>query len=812
LSAIVTDKDATVSWIVSDESVASVTYNETDRYTVKVTGLNRGTATITAVQTINGVRKMATCEVSVKSPVQDIILYPTELEIDKGAEYPMVITFVPELPDNMSVLWVSSDESVATVNQQGVVTGTGGGDCTISVITLDGIKVASCRLHVRIPVTGIEMSVTNVETSLATGTYQLSYTITPTGPGVNTDVVWETSNPEVAVVSPSGLVTFISPGKATIIAQTVDTGTEGSLIATCEFYISDPVISVAIDYNDVTMKIGDTFRLTASVLPTTATDKTVTWISSNTNVVTIDSEGLLTAVGSGNAAILCQSNDSGVTAMCNVTVYQAVESIELSTTQISVRKGTIFWIYGAAKPDNAVNKTIIWSSSDTSIATVDQTGMVTTVAPGECSIIATSEDTGVIAKCLLVVTEPVTGIELNFTEKELMKGEQFIIIPTISPVDADNKSVTYKCSDESIAVVDENGVVTGLKGGSCIIIVTTVERGLIASCKVTVNEFITSIKIDPTSQYLNKDAARYLTVTMTPDSASNKGVNWSSSDTNILTVDEKGKITGINYGEAIVTAAAADGSGLFDTVKIRVIKPVSEITVTPATVTVLEGKEVTVTATVTPDDATIKGITWSSSDPSIATVDFNGTVYGVKAGVCYAYATSDDGNEVVGICKVTVKKAIPATKVTINATQIVLLPGQSRSVTARMSPANTTDEYRWVSDDISVATVDEQGNIFAKGQGNCNIICISDSGVESMCQIIVLAMNATEITIEQYDSFILDVFGATQNIAWYTGNNRIATIDATGKVIGRSVGSTIITARVHGKILYVKVNVVRIKK
>lgn len=812
LSALVTDTTATVSWMSGDESVADITYDPDNNYKVTITGKGKGNTVITAIQTINGVKKKAQCQVSVNNPVQNVELYPTKLEIDKGADYPLVLKFIPELPDNMSVLWVSSDESIATVNQSGVVTGVNGGDCTISVISVDGIKVASCALHVRVPVTGITMSRTRVEASLSVGNYQLSYTITPSGAGVNQNVIWESSNPAVATVDQNGFVTFVSPGKATIIAQTVDTGTDGSLIATCEFYINDPVVSVSIDYNDVTLKIGDTFRLTAEVLPSTATDKSVTWISSNTNVVTIDENGLLTAVGSGNAAILCQSNDSGVTAMCNVSVYQAVENIELSITSISVRKGTIFWIYGAAKPDNAVNKTIVWSSSDESIATVDQTGMVTAVSPGECSIIATSEDSGVISKCILTVTEPVTGIELNYTQMEMMKGDQFLLIPTITPIDADNKSVTFTSTDETVATVSDQGVVTGVKGGNCIIIVTTVERGLIASCQVVVNEFVTSIKIDSTGPYLNKGNSRYLTAKLIPDSATNKGVVWSSSDKNILTVDNKGKITGVNYGEAIVTATAADGSGLFDTVKIRVIKPVSTITVSPATVTVLEGKETTVKAAVSPSDASIRGITWSSSNPEIASVDFNGTIYGVKAGVCYVYATSEDGNEIVGTCKVTVRKAVPATTVRINSSKVVLLPGQTRELSVRLSPANSTDGVRWVSDDTSVATVDKNGNIKAKGQGNCAIYCVSDSGVESSCEIIVLALNSSNITLEQYDTYTLDVFGATENIKWYTNNPRIATVNGNGVVTARGTGVTTITAKVNGKVLYAKVTVKKINR
>lgn len=814
LTALVTDDTAIVSWMSSDESIASFQESEEGSYKVTVTGNKKGVATITAIQEVNGVQKYAYCEVNVNEPVQDIILYPTKLEITKGDQYPLVLTFVPNRPDNMEVKWVSSNESIATVSDTGVVTGVGGGDATISVITMDGIKVASCELHVRVPVTGISLSMTHVETNLSSKNYQLSYTILPEGDGVDRSVIWSSSNEEVLTVNQNGFVTFKTPGKATVICQTNDIGTDGNnLIATCEFFIYEPVTSISIDYTDVTMKIGEKFRLTAEVLPIDATDKSVTWISSNTSVVTVDESGMLTAVGSGSAAVLVQSNDSGVTAMCNVSVYQPVETVTMNYTEMTVRKGTIFWLYATAGPDNAVNKTILWTTNDPNVATVDSSGMVTTVSPGECTITATSQDSGVFATCKVTVTEPVTGITLNYTENAIYAGEKFVIIPTVTPLDADNKAVTYMSSDPTVAAVDENGIVTGLKGGSCVILVTTVERGLVASCTVTVYEFVTSVTINEKDvKYINNGASKTFTAKVMPDTATNRGVQWSSSNTNILRVSQRGVVTAVGIGTATITATAADGSGIFDSVTITSIWPVTSITVSPTYVTVIEGQSAQVTATVYPSNASIKDIDWTSSNPSVATVDYNGEITGVTAGICYVYATSTDGNDIVGTVKVTVKRAVPATSVVINASEITMFPGQTRELTARVRPSTSTDGKYWISSDTTVATVSNTGVVTARGQGNAVIYCYTDSGVESQCQVNVLALNSSSITIEQYDNYQLDVFGSTDTIVWYTNNNRIATVDSNGQVIGRSVGTTTITAKVNGKLLYCRVTVTKLKR
>lgn len=815
-----TSDNTTISWMSSNESIAKVTGLTEDKYSASVEGLQTGTVTITAVQqTADGVRKYATCTVYVREPVEDVKMNESEIEVTIGNQYQLTLIFNSvsgQIPDNLEVKWVSSDTNIATVekstNVNGLVSAIGGGDAVISAITTDGIQVASCKVHVRVPVTGITLTKDIVETSLSMGTYQLSYTITPNGDGVNRLVTWSSSNTAVATVDANGLVTFVAPGKATIICQTVDTGVAGTnLIATCEFYVNQPVTSVTLDYTDVTLKIGDTFRLSAEVAPEDATNKTLWWSSSNGDVVTVDETGLMTAKGSGNATVIVQSADSGVIDVCNVSVYQPVTSVTMNTNTMTVRKGTVFWLNATAGPEGAVNKTIVWSSSDTSIATVDQTGMVTAVEPGECTIVATSQDSGVTAKCTVIVTEPVSGIHLNASSTTMYTGEKFVIIPTVEPADADNKAVTYLSSDPSIATVDNNGIVTGVKGGSAIILVTTVERGLVASMKVTVYEFVTGIIIKNESPYINYGVTRRLTATVTPASATNQGVRWSSSNSSTIKVSSNGNITAVGYGRATITATATDGSGISASVTLTSVRPVSSISVNPSTVTVMEGSSVDVSAQVNPTNATFTAVDWSSSDATIAKVDNGGTITGVTAGSCYVTVKSTDGNGITATVRVTVKPSVPASSVVINSTSITMLPGQSRPLTARLRPTKSTDSIRWVSGDTSICTVDKNGNVYARGQGVTTVYCIADSGVEDECEVIVLALNSSYITIEQYDYYDLDVFGATQNIKWYTSNARVATV-TNGKVTGRSVGSCYITANVNGKILYCRVTVTKIQK
>lgn len=140
-----------------------------------------------------------------------------------------------------------------------------------------------------------------------------------------------------------------------------------------------------------------------------------------------------------------------------------------------------------------------------------------------------------------------------------------------------------------------------------------------------------------------------------------------------------------------------------------------------------------------------------------------------------------------------------------------MLPGQTRSLSARIRPANATEDVLWSSGDNSIATVSTDGVVTARGQGITRIYAYSnETGVEGYCDVIVLAMNASAITIGQYDTYDLDVFGATEKIKWYSGNKRVATVTQSGQVVARMPGTAIITAKVNGKVLYCTVTVTQL--
>ena len=188
---------------------------------------------------------------------------------------------------------------------------------------------------------------------------------------------------------------------------------------------------------------------------------------------------------------------------CNIEETRVIpklvraSAIELSESEKTVFVGDTFTITATVKPEDAFNRTVTWSSSDPSIATVDENGTVTAIAKGEAIITAESAD-GVKAECKVTVEKKVAAIELSESEKTVFVGDTFTITATVKPEDAFNRTVTWSSSDPSIATVDENGTVTAIAKGEAIITAESAD-GVKAECKVTVEKkdgfFKTLLKI-----------------------------------------------------------------------------------------------------------------------------------------------------------------------------------------------------------------------------------------------------------------------------------------------------------------------------
>ena len=257
-------------------------------------------------------------------------------------------------------------------------------------------------------------------------------------------------------------------------------------------------------------------------------------------------------------------------------------------------------------------------------------------------------------------TVDVEKVSLNKSATTLTEGESETLTATITPSNATgDKTVKWSSSNEAVVAVDSNGKVTAKKAGTAVITVTS-SNGKSASCTVTVKQkeiAITGIGLNKSTTSLTEGESETLTATIAPSNATgDKTVKWSSSNGAVAAVDSNGKVTAKKAGTAVITVTSSNGktAGCTVTVKQKEIA-ITGISLNKSTTSLTEGESETLTATITPSNATgDKTVKWSSSNEAVAAVDSNGKVTAKKAGTAVITATSSNGKS--ASCTVTVKQ------------------------------------------------------------------------------------------------------------------------------------------------------------
>ena len=321
-----------------------------------------------------------------------------------------------------------------------------------------------------------------------------------------------------------------------------------------------------------TIAVGESISLVANVTPANASNRAVTWTSSNTNIATVY-DGVVTGISRGTATITATTQDQNKTASCEVTVTQWVTGISLDKTSITLNEGQEQTLIPTVNPSSAADKSLNWTSSNTSVATVNAEGKVTAVSKGTATIKAEAKDgSGTYASCSVTVKRIVSSIQLNKTSIAIFNGKTEALIATVIPSDASNTAVTWTSSNTSVATVSSSGVAIGKSKGTATITVTANDSsGAQATCAVEVKQYVTSISLDKTLLLLLVGTEATLSVTsVLPDYANDKTYSWSSSDTAIASVDDSGKVTSKAKGTATIRATANDGSGVNATCSVVV--------------------------------------------------------------------------------------------------------------------------------------------------------------------------------------------------------------------------------------------------
>ena len=717
-----------------------------------------------------------------------------------------------------AVEWVSSDEAVATVNEDGLVTAAGNGSARITARS--GEVFASIEITVSQTVGSITLTPDEAALDALGATVQLSAAVLDGSdqPIADAAVDWASSDEAVASVSDDGLVAAAGNGSARITAKS------GEASASVEITVSQEAGSITLTPDEAALNaLGATVQLSAAVLDGRDQDidgAVVEWASSDDAVATVSAEGLVTAAGNGSARITARSGE--VSASAEITVSQAAGSITLTPDEANLTalgatvqlRATV--LDGSDQP--IAGAAVEWSSNDEAVVRVNEDGLVT--AAGNGSVRITARSGAVSAAVEITVSQAAGRITLTPDEANLTAlGATVQLSAAVLDgrgQDIDGAALEWASSDDAVATVSAEGLVTAAGNGSARI--TAKSGDTSASVEVTVSQAAGSITLTPDEANLTALGA---TVQLDAEVLDGSGqpiadaaVEWASSDEAVAAVSAEGLVTAAGNGSARITAKSGDASA---SVEITVSQAAGSITLTPdeANLTAL-GATVQLSATVLDgSDQPIAGaaVEWSSSDEAVASVSAQGVV--TAAGNGSARVTARSG-EVSASAEITVSQAAGSITLTPDEANLTAL---GATVQLRATVLDGSDQpiagaaVEWSSSDEAVATINDDGLVTAAGNGSARIT--AKSGEVSASAEITVSQAAGSITLTP-DQANLTALGATVQLSaavldgrdqpiagaaveWSSSDDAVVTVNEDGLVTAAGNGSARVSAR-YGEI------------
>lgn len=627
-----------ITWISSNPSVATVKNG-------LVSAKAAGSVTITAVAN----DQFKTIAINVDAQTDDIVVPSITSITVSGTNFVYVSNSATLIAtdnngDTPRLIWVSNDSNIATINELGVVTGVNPGVVSFTAILIDNQDITfTYMMVIREDAGDSGSNITSVEVSgpsevLAGNKILLAVAYTPASESATFTL--SSSNESVATVDSSGWVTGVSGGTVQIFATlNEDTNINASFTVTVLPTPQGLTITGATQ-----VSYGQNVILQAQAYPVGASSA-VTWTSSNESVATVDNGGRVTGIATGTVVITAASVLSpSIKSTHQITVMDA-KSITLNPTSLSLASGASQVVNATVVAASLSDKSLVWSSSNTAIATVDQTGKVTGIAVGSATIIAKlNADSSVQAQASVSVAQAaLPTISISLASTSLLAGTTKSVSATVS--NSANTSVTWSSSNTSVATVNSSGLITGVKAGTATITATAAANSSIkATCAVTVTAppaGTLTVTQSPTGSIAVGNAAgvQLYVADSSGASLSRLECTFTSSASNVATVSAYGTVLALAGGTAKITVTHAKGTG---TITLTIGGTTPPVTPPAGTLTVTQSPSGAIAIGASNyqlyvTDASGASLsrtdcTFTSSASNIATVSAYGTVSALAAG------------------------------------------------------------------------------------------------------------------------------------------------------------------------------------
>ena len=742
--------DVSITWSSSDTSVVTITSAGV------ATAVAAGTATIRAAA--DGVTSSpVTINVSEPPPPEPVVstvtVSPSEATIEVGETQQFTAMALTsdgmEVPD-VEFTWSSSAEMVATVDANGLAMGVGAGEAMITV-TADSISGMAMLTVTEPPPPEPVVSTVTVSPSEATieaGETQQFTAMALTSDGMevpDVEFMWSSSDEMVATVDANGLATGVGAGEAMITA-TADSVSGSVTLTVTEPPPPEPVVaSVAVSPSEAMIEAGATQQFTAMALTSDGMevpDVEFTWSSSAEMVATVETDGLATGVGAGEAMITATAD--GISGMATLTVTEppppepVVASVTVSPASMIITVGGMFQFMAVAMTADGMvidDVDFTWMSDDTEVATVEETGLVTAQSAGTAMITATGN--GVTSMPATVTVEDSAPVVASVTIMDAMPvmlevGDSHQLMAVARTSEGNmigGVMFEWSSDDNEVATVDSTGLITAVAAGMADISAMA-EEVTSEPVSVTVAEpppVVDRVAVEPSSTSIEEGEIRRFSATAytsDDEEISGKTFSWRSSNPSVATISTTGLARARNAGSTTITASVDGVSG---TATLRVTEPpppppppppvVDRVSVSPSSRSIEEDETQRFTATAyDSDNMEISGKTfrWTSSRTSVATVSPSSgsatTATGVNAGSTTITA-SVDGKSGTAMLTVTEPPPPPPVvdRVAVSPSSRSIEEGETQRFTATAYDSDNEvisgKTFRWSSSRTTVATV-----------------------------------------------------------------------------------------------------------
>jgi trimeric autotransporter adhesin len=648
-----------------------------------------------------------------------------------------------------TVTWSSSNNGVATVSSTGLATGKAAGSTTITA-TVSGVSGS----------TSLTVSAAQIKSlSVSAGLYSIAPNTTQSfqAAGTFTDgsvknvtgtVQWTSSNTSVATINVNGvpgLAEGLAAGTSTITATSGNVSSSATLTVT-----NATLVSIAVNPSSVSIPLGTVQQFTAEGTFSDNTTQDITdvvaWSSSNSSIMSITASGLATAKNLTSTSIIITATSQGVHSTASATVNtDDLQSLVVTAVTSSIAEHTSLQLVATGTFNNGstrnLSSDVNWSSSDTSVATVNSSGVVTGQSPSFPTVTITA---------MLGTFQPASSFTLTVTNAQISSISVAPATATIAPgtqlaytatgtftdnsVQVITLNVTWSSSNTDEATVAPGGVAMGVSAGSPTI--TASLEGIQGSATLTVSSAtLQSIAVSPATAVLAPAGTRQYSAMGTYSDGSTQNitgtVQWASSDIVVASITSFGLVTGESGGTASITANEPPPISITSPGAALVVEssPLTSVSVTPATTQVAEKTGTQFRAIGTFADGSTDDLTssaqWSATPGTIATVSSSIPTKGFATGVAPGTATitalfaGESGSATLTVTSATL------TSITVTPSDPTVSGGNvqffAQGKFSDGTTENLTSQVKWASNNVGVATINGNGLATATGTGSTTI-------------------------------------------------------------------------------------------